>query len=776
MIYAMWLKLLRLLSPVAGVSIIAIMAWSATKGLNLAVAIATIVTVIPVITYVISLGRSATQAPSLASTPLQVDLARRKLADLVLSQWRAEIEVRHLDDPSPVAVRWHMTELDVVDHANHIVASQRKVRFEGRSDRIADLAMSFRSLARRRLVILGDRGMGKTTLAVLLLRELLEHPVGRESVPVLFSLADFDPTGEKLHAWLARRLASDYPALRAPDYGSTAVSELVGSRRILPILDGLDEVPDAIRPKVISALNTAAGDAAILTCRTAEYLTAIVEGDDVLTAAAVIEPESLDSRDVVAFIEACLPPLALQRGSWPAVLDQLRSQPRGILAGALATPFALWLLRQVYIAAHADPAPLLEREKYSTAETIRDHLLDHLIPAVLAANPPIRGSAGDKHPFRPKRRWPDDSVHRWLGYLASYFPGRDVAWWQLRESLPHRSAALTRALGDAVIVGLGAGLPIAIEDRVSGGFGLGLALSVAYLAVFGVASGNKRPNKSSTHLAWVLIFGGLACSGTFWLLFAAIAKISNAGQVAAFIGFIFMLPFGLAYWLSGETGPSRINLHLRRRAREIPRIISRVSDEAGMGAFLAGGIASILVAWVSDTFNYTHQSDLPVFIAFFGILAGSTLSLLFILTSGLLKWAQSPVSNDRPSSPRSTLRADFQIMGFRILVVGLPVVCLIVVTFAHSDGVVGALAVGTSLGLSFGLMAGLGSPGDVYLLIKTRLWFKGQLPWRLMSFLEDAHRLGLLRQVGPVYQFRHADLQDRLALQHEGSRRYRHAD
>ena len=33
-----------------------------------------------------------------------------------------------------------------------------------------------------------------------------------------------------------------------------------------------------------------------------------------------------------------------------------------------------------------------------------------------------------------------------------------------------------------------------------------------------------------------------------------------------------------------------------------------------------------------------------------------------------------------------------------------------------------------------------------------------------MSMLEDCHRLGLLRTVGTAYQFRHAELQDHLAL------------
>ncbi len=32
-----------------------------------------------------------------------------------------------------------------------------------------------------------------------------------------------------------------------------------------------------------------------------------------------------------------------------------------------------------------------------------------------------------------------------------------------------------------------------------------------------------------------------------------------------------------------------------------------------------------------------------------------------------------------------------------------------------------------------------------------------------MPFLDECHRLGLLRAVGPVYQFRHAEFHDYLA-------------
>jgi hypothetical protein len=50
-----------------------------------------------------------------------------------------------------------------------------------------------------------------------------------------------------------------------------------------------------------------------------------------------------------------------------------------------------------------------------------------------------------------------------------------------------------------------------------------------------------------------------------------------------------------------------------------------------------------------------------------------------------------------------------------------------------------------------------------YLIITCRLARAGRLPRTLMPFLDDAHRLGLLRAVGRAYQFRYAELHDHLA-------------
>lgn len=47
---------------------------------------------------------------------------------------------------------------------------------------------------------------------------------------------------------------------------------------------------------------------------------------------------------------------------------------------------------------------------------------------------------------------------------------------------------------------------------------------------------------------------------------------------------------------------------------------------------------------------------------------------------------------------------------------------------------------------------------------------RGCLPLRLSLFLDDAHRLGILRQSGAVYQFRHAALLEHAATTYQTNR------
>ncbi|RAY12840.1 hypothetical protein DPM19_22745 [Actinomadura craniellae] len=65
-------------------------------------------------------------------------------------------------------------------------------------------------------------------------------------------------------------------------------------------------------------------------------------------------------------------------------------------------------------------------------------------------------------------------------------------------------------------------------------------------------------------------------------------------------------------------------------------------------------------------------------------------------------------------------------------------------------------------GLLFGSTTLITTAWGAFFLTRIELALSRRLPLRLLRFLEDAHRQGVLRQPGTAYQFRHALLQDRL--------------
>jgi hypothetical protein len=76
-------------------------------------------------------------------------------------------------------------------------------------------------------------------------------------------------------------------------------------------------------------------------------------------------------------------------------------------------------------------------------------------------------------------------------------------------------------------------------------------------------------------------------------------------------------------------------------------------------------------------------------------------------------------------------------------------------------GVVGGLVIGLVIGLAGGLAVGRGSAADLHVMGLT--WLLRGKRVRFMPLLQAAAERQVLRQVGAVYQFRHAALQDLLA-------------
>jgi hypothetical protein len=122
------------------------------------------------------------------------------------------------------------------------------------------------------------------------------------------------------------------------------------------------------------------------------------------------------------------------------------------------------------------------------------------------------------------------------------------------------------------------------------------------------------------------------------------------------------------------------------------------------------------------------------------------------------------------ASPRGVLardrRAAFDLaVGLGFIFVCLPGIVVGIVV-AVEVGLVPALVFGFAFPIYVGLyLSQTRTAWPSYVLVRGWLALHRRLPWSLMDFLADAHQRGVLRQVGSVYQFRHIDLQHRLATQ-----------
>jgi hypothetical protein len=656
-----------------------------------------------------------------------LDATADVLATSVRMQWETEERVRRVHDPFPLPVHWVNAADNVTDHwpiVHGDPTRSQPIRLAGCGDEIVDV---FDRVPSRRLVVLGRAGSGKTILtARFVLAQLSRRRTAADGpVPMVFSLGSWNPTASSLRAWLVERLLSDYPMLADRNsVGMTAAAALLATGRIMPVLDGFDEIPTQLRVHAISAINAGLGpgDRLLLTSRAEEYVAAVAVSD-VLAAAAVVELADLDLEDVARY----LPLTTRKTGAgtkWHSVMDRLRESAAGTAAEALAatlrTPLMVALARASFSDTDADPRDLLEPDPELPAATLDDRrramehtLFSEFVPAVYK-----RTSVGEQASFRP----PDtEKAEQWLRFLARHFaePGnRDIAWWQLVSAVPR----LVRSVV--------AGLVIAVLGNCA----------------FGV-------------LLWL---GGGWAPG-----FVPVAMVCGMGFVLA-CSLVAALVVGLGQQqLGGPPAPSRMWLRVHRLfGRRIGSLLGEMRGSWAVMWVTTWSVGGLLIGLVG---GYALDLEGAVLI---GLGGGFTIGLVTLLVLGVACLLRTPVDPRAIVSPDDLLRVDRATALSQGLIAGLGGTVAVGLTLWVTVEIIYGLGVsGVDTWISFGVAGTISAMiGWVYfytvwgpwLLARVWLPLRGKLPWSVMTFLADAHRRGVLRQSGGIYQFRHARLQEHL--------------
>jgi NACHT domain len=719
-----------------------------------------------------------------------------QLAEAMVAYWRKEAGFRRLNEPYPLPVSWIAADSSLTVAWDVLVRQASSGagwpspasgtwaagpnELSGKDRGLADV------LARvptGRLVVLGAPGAGKTMLMVRLVLDLLARRLPGGPVPMLMSLASWNLRDQDLHSWLADQLCIEHPGLAAavpPGAGEgSQIKALLRDNLILPILDGMDEIPDAIRGEAIAEINNILepGEPLVLTCRTESYQKVVEpqQGPGAILRAATVVLCPLEAADVSKYLrDDATGPLAVTR--WSAVITVLGTDaPAG---QALTTPLMVGLARAIYnprpgeqAANLPDPAELCSPD-LADRDAVANHLFDAFIPAAYRHLPGVRTP------------WKAQEANRWLAFLARQQEDQGTAnieWWNLSKAAPVHMASLAvsfvlavvgavgypfAGLGVGVISGLLVGLIVrrwtrtgkaSLTRGLAGGFfggAIGASTALAFLGP------EVQPYEIGSVIASGLAIG---------IAVASMSRLipSFAGGLAGGMGVAFyerargLEPLRTAigpgsHLINGVGCGAAVLCFIELAGRKIPARKLRWSP----AWFACTGCSSVflsIVVWV----QVSWAAGLGV--AFAGALIGGTGQAL-------------AADSTKDANPRAVLRRDRITFTVSCLGFGLGLGVGLGVASGFSSN-----AAGTPNGLRYGLAVGITNlivTGITFGFIQAvwgrftvaRWWLaaSGQLPWRIMTFLHDAHaKRGVLRQVGAAYQFRHIELQRHLSTEPE---------
>ncbi|MBW4552512.1 MAG: NACHT domain-containing protein [Aphanocapsa sp. GSE-SYN-MK-11-07L] len=443
-----------------------------------------------------------------------------------------------------------------------------------------------------KLLILGHPGSGKTTELMNLAQALLKRAKAQSNypIPVIFDLSTWKDDRQSIQAWLIDSLSTYQESLPLRQ-------QWVKERRILPLLDGLDELPAERQAGCVARINEYLGGAnapfyLAVCCRWKVYKFC----QKALELNGAIRLKDLSNEQIITYLDVGRSELYSSISAYPKLLVLLRK------------PFFLSIITLAY--------PPGSEQKWQRFQTTREHLnhilrnyIEQMVKRVVESR-----TYGRRKAPTPKQ------TKKWLGWLARQMKQQSQTTFLIEDLQPsmlpnevqlryQQSIGLIFGLTAGLIFGQGIMLVVGLAFGARFGLECGLMAGVGFGLIFyriGYASLRINPIEA---LKWswskvlkrvvigglvIALTGGLTAGLIVGLKYGLITGLILGATAGLTLGLFAVLFGGLMLGLSPKSVPVKRHPNQGIKRSALISVIAGLLSELLLGKLLMSGVGLIV--------------------------------------------------------------------------------------------------------------------------------------------------------------------------------------